>query len=160
LKKIIIAAVAKNRIIGRSNGEMPWHSREDFQHFKKTTLGFPMIMGRKTFESLGSPLKDRLHIILSRNKDYDPGFEEVVILDNLEKAYKYCEDMDAEKVFVIGGGYIFNEAVNTVDEMILSIMDLEAEGDVYFPDFNKDEWEITVKDQRNGFEIIHYVRKK
>ena len=69
MKKIVIAAVAKNGIIGRSNGEMPWHSKPEFQHFKSTTIGFPIIMGRITFESLGNPLKGRLNIVISKSKE-------------------------------------------------------------------------------------------
>jgi dihydrofolate reductase len=159
LRKIIIAAVAKNWVIGRSNGEMPWHSKEDFQHFKKTTLGFTVIMGRKTFESLGMPLKDRLNIVVSNNKNYNPGFEGVKLMGSLKEAYNYCKAGNYEKVFVLGGGYIFKEAVNSVDEMILSHMDFDAVGDVYFPKFNLNDWEITKRDKRNDFEIIYYVRK-
>jgi len=160
LRKIIIAAVAKNWVIGRSNGEMPWHSKEDFQHFKKTTLGSPVIMGRKTFESLGKPLKDRLNIVISRNKNYASGFEDVRLVGSLEEAYSMCESGNYEKVFVLGGGYIFNEAVHSVDEMILSHMDFDAVGDVFFPKFNDAEWEISDRDRRNDFEIIYYVRKR
>ncbi len=75
----LIVAIAQNGVIGKSNGEMSWHVKEEFQHFKKTTMGFPIIMGRKTFETLGKPLKDRLNIVVSRNKSYKTSYEDVVI---------------------------------------------------------------------------------
>jgi dihydrofolate reductase len=116
-------------------------------------------MGRKTFESLGMPLKNRLNIVISNNKNYDPGFDGVKLIGSLNEAYNYCEAGNYEKVFVLGGGFIFKEAVNSVDEMILSHMDFDAVGDVYFPKFNLNDWEITKRDKRNDFEIIYYVRK-
>ena len=91
MKIILIAAVAKNNVIGRSTGEMPWHSKEDFQHFKQTTFGFPIIMGRKSFESLGKPLKGRLNIVLTKNSKLKEKFEEIMIFNSLEQAYEYCE---------------------------------------------------------------------
>lgn len=160
MKIAIIAAVAKNGVIGRSNGEMPWHSKEEFQHFKKTTFGYPLIMGRKTFESLGQPLKGRTNIILSRQENYNPGFEEVLVMRSLQEAYEYCRNKDFEKIFVIGGGYIFPEGMKDADEMIISVMDLEAEGDVFFPEINENTWKITSRDKRNGFEIVRYERRE
>jgi dihydrofolate reductase len=159
LKIIIIAAVAKNRVIGRSTGEMPWHSKEEFQHFKKTTLGHTVIMGRKTFESLNGPLKDRLNIVLTRQNDYKANSQEVKVLDSLEEAYSYCRQKGFEKIFVIGGGYIFPEGMKSADEMIISVMDLNAEGDVFFPEIKESEWKVTSREPRNGFEIVHYERR-
>jgi dihydrofolate reductase len=159
LKIIIIAAVAKNRVIGRSSGEMPWHNKEEFRHFKNTTTGFPVIMGRKTFETTGFPLKDRLNIVLTRQKDYKPVSGEVLVMSSLREAYEFCRGKNYEKIFVIGGGYIFPEAMKDADEMIISVMDLEAEGDVLFPEIKDEEWNIESRDQRNGFEILNYERK-
>jgi len=154
----MIAAVAKNGVIGRSTGEMPWHSKEEFQHFKSTTLGSPVIMGRKTFESLGGALKKRLNIVLTTHNGYDPGNEDVVVLRSLPQAYQYCREKDYEKIFVIGGGEIFREGIKDADGMILSIMDFEAEGDVYFPDIKEDEWIVRNSEKRNEFEIKYYER--
>jgi dihydrofolate reductase len=159
LKIIIIAAVAKNRVIGRSNGEMPWHNKEEFQHFKNTTSGHPVIMGRKTFETPGFPLKNRLNIILTRQKDYVPASSEVKVMDSLSEAYKYCRDAGYEKAFVIGGGFIFPEAMKDADGMIISVMNMEAEGDVYFPVIKEEDWIVTSRDKRNGFEILYYERR-
>lgn len=160
MKKIIIAAVAKNNVVGRSTGEMPWHSQEDFEHFKDTTVGNSIIMGRKTFESLGEPLKGRLNIVLTKNQNLKEKFSELLIFDNLNDAYKFCESNGYEKVFVIGGGQIFEKAIDEVDEMIISYMDFEADGDVFFPKINFTKWNISSRQKRDGFEIVNYIRSK
>jgi len=160
LKIILIAAVAKNNVIGRSTGEMPWHSKEDFQHFKQTTFGFPIIMGRKSFESLGKPLKGRLNIILTKNSKLKEKFEEIMIFNSLEQAYEYCDVANNEKIFVIGGGQIFKQAINNADEMIISHMDFDAKGDVVFPKIDLSKWKISSREKRSEFEIVTYVRKK
>lgn len=160
MKKIIIAAVAKNGVIGRSNGEMPWHSKEEFSHFKNTTFGSPVIMGRKTFESLGSPLKGRLNIVLTSDKELCSKFEDIIVFEKLSEAYAYCENQKNEKIFLIGGGTLFPVFMKDADEMIISIMDFNAEGDIYFPEIDDKIWKISSKNKRNGFEIIYYVRQE
>ena len=159
MRKIIIAAIAKNGVIGRSNGEMPWHSKPEFQHFKSTTLGFPIIMGRKTFESLGSPLKGRLNIVLTKNKELKDRFSDIIVFDEVNEVYSYCEDQKFEKIFLTGGGSLFPLFMKDAGEMIISIMDFDAEGDIYFPKIDDTIWKIESKDQRDGFEIIYYVRQ-
>jgi dihydrofolate reductase len=157
--KTIIAAIAKNNVIGRTTGEMPWYSKEEFEHFRQTTLGFPVIMGRKTFESRGKPLERRLNIVLTKNLRLKQKFVEIVIFNTLEHAYKFCESENNEKIFVIGGGQIFKKAIIDADEMIISHMDFEAEGDVYFPTIDLKKWNITSREQRKDFEILFYMRK-
>jgi dihydrofolate reductase len=159
LKKIIIGAVAKNGVIGKSSGEIPWHSKEEFQHFKSTTLGSPIIMGRITFDTLGKPLKGRLNIIISRNNDLKYDFPEVKIFNSLDTAYTYCEEEKFEKIFVIGGAKIYSQAMESADEMIISIMDFEADGDVLFPKIDENKWGIETREKRNGFEVLFYTRK-
>ncbi|MHB8337900.1 MAG: dihydrofolate reductase [Ignavibacteriaceae bacterium] len=159
MKKIIISAVAQNGVIGKSSGEIPWHSKEEFQHFKNTTSGFPVIMGRKTFDTLGKPLKNRLNIVLTRNKKLILAFTEIVIFDSLHSAYKYCESKDYEKIFVIGGTDIYKQAMNTADELLISYMKFNAEGDVFFPEIDLKIWEVKRIDGRNEFDIYTYVRK-
>jgi dihydrofolate reductase len=155
----IIVAIAKNGVIGKADGQMSWHVKEEFQHFKNTTLGFPIIMGRKTFETLGKPLKDRLNIVVSRNKNYKTNYDDVLIKSSIDDAVDYCKTIDAEKVFIIGGGEIYKQAVLFVDEMIITFMKFEAEGKVKFPQINKDEWHITKIKDHELFEIFKYVRK-
>ena len=158
MRIVIISAVAKNGVIGRSNGEMPWHSKEEFAHFKSTTLGHPIIMGRKTFDALGKPLKGRLNIVLTKS-GFDPGFDDVKVLPGLKEAYFLCENENYKTAFVIGGGQIYKQAMESADEMLISIMNFEAEGDVYFPDIDEKVWTIESRDKRNEFEILKYVRK-
>jgi dihydrofolate reductase len=157
MKKIIIAAVAKNGVIGRSSGEMPWYSKEEFAHFKKTTQGFVVIMGRKTFESLGKRLSKRLNIVLTRNKEIQN--KNVVAFPSLTAAYEFCESKKYEKVFVIGGGDVFKKAITEAEEMIISHMKFEAVGEISFPKINLKKWEIISRDDRKDFEIITYIRK-
>jgi len=128
VKKIVIAAIAKNGVIGRSNGEMPWHSKEEFQHFKNTTLGSPVVMGRITFETLGTPLPGRLNIVLTSNKDLKDKFDEIEVFEKINDAYEYCEKGNFEKIFLIGGGSLFPMFINDADEMIISVMDFNAKG--------------------------------
>jgi dihydrofolate reductase len=160
LKKIIIAAVAKNGVIGRSNGEMPWHSKTEFQHFKTTTLGSPIIMGRKTFDTLGGPLKGRLNIIITHNKELKLKFKDIITFDNVPEAYLFCENKKYEKIFLIGGGSLFPQFIKDADEMIISIMDLNAVGDIYFPEIDRNVWTIKSTDKRSEFKIIYYVKKE
>lgn len=160
MKKIIIAAVAGNGVIGRSSGEMPWHSKTEFQHFKSTTVGSPVIMGRKSFESLGSPLKNRLNIVLTKNnKELKFRFPDIIVFDKLNEVYSYCENQHFEKIFLIGGGSLFPVFMKDADEMIISIMDFNADGDIYFPEIDDNIWKINSRDKREGFEILYYVRQ-
>lgn len=157
--KIIIVAISKNNVIGRSTGEMPWHSKVEFQHFKKTTLSSPIIMGRKTFESLGKPLEQRLNIVLTKNSELKKKFNEIMIFSSLTNALDYCESEDYEKTFIIGGGQIFARAIDTADQMIISHMDFNAQGDVFFPSIDFRKWDIISRDKREDFEIVTYKRK-
>lgn len=159
MKIIIIVAIAENNVIGRANGEMPWHISEDFQHFKKTTMGFPIVMGRKSFESLGKPLKGRENIVVTRNKNLNYDYEGIRIFHSLDDALKYCKSLNTEKTFITGGGEIYRQSIDIADEMIISYMKFDAEGEVEFPHFKKGEWNIVDRDKREQFEIVYYMRK-
>ena len=159
MKVIIIAAIAKNGVIGRVNGEMPWNIKEEFQHFKQTTLRLPIIMGRKTFETLGKPLKGRENIIVTRNENLSFAFADIKIFHSLEESLSYCWKKHYEKAFIIGGGEIYRQALPLADEMILSFMKFEAEGEVLFPEIRSDTWQKVSSEDRERFEIIKYIRK-
>lgn len=159
MRIIIIAAIAQNGVIGNANGEMPWHVKEEFQHFKKTTLGSAVIMGRKTFETLGKPLKGRENIIITRNKHFKVDFDETKLCHSLEEALNYCESKKYEKAFIIGGGEIYRQALIIANEMILSFMKFEAEGEVKFPEIKNNIWHLVSSEDREQFEIRMYVRK-
>jgi len=160
LKIIIISAVARNGVIGRSNGEMPWHDKEEFKHFKETTLGFPIIMGRITFETLGKPLKNRLNVIITNQLDYSLPYENVEIFRSLTDAIESVTKLNPEKIFIIGGGEVYRQAIGFADEMVISIMKFDAEGDVYFPEIDKAVWKEISREERDQFDIITYVRNK
>lgn len=159
MRIIIIAAIAQNGVIGKANGEMPWHVKEEFQHFKQTTLSSPVIMGRKTFETLGKPLKGRENIIITRNENFKVDFEETTICHSLDEAISYCHSKDCEKIFIIGGGNIYHQAIPIANEMILSFMKFEAVGEVKFPEIKNDIWKLVSTEYREQFEIRKYVKK-
>lgn len=159
MEKIIIAAQSKNGIIGRQ-GSIPWHIKEELQHFKSATMGFPVIMGRKTFQSIRKPLKGRLNVIITRDKNYQTEFIEVKTVNDLESALELCEKEKAEKVFIIGGGEIYNQSINISDILLLSIMKFETEGDTYFPEIDPALWEKVSEDDHELFTVVKYIRKR
>ena len=158
MEKIIIAAMARNGVIGRNN-KMPWHIPEELRFFKQTTMGHPMIMGRKTFDSLGAPLPGRRHLVLSRRADYAPDGAETVA--SLDKAFALCAG--AEKVFIIGGAQIFHLALPLVDTLLLTLLDREVDGDVFFPRFSAEEFVLVEEHRHEGgsepFTIATYRRQ-
>jgi dihydrofolate reductase len=160
LKIIIISAIAQNGVIGRSNGEMPWHVKEEFQHFKQTTLGFPILMGRKTFETLGKPLKGRENILITRDENYSSDFEEVKIIHSLSEGIEYCKITSPEKIFIIGGGEVYKQAIEIADQLIISNMKFDAEGEINFPEISENDWEEEYREDREKFEIVKYTRKR
>ena len=160
MKIIIISAVAQNGVIGRLNGEMPWHVKEEFQHFKETTIGFPILMGRKTFETLGKPLNGRENILITRDENYKCNFEEVIIVHSLNEGIEHCKITSPEKIFIIGGGEIYKQAINIADELIISYMKFNAEGEINFPEISENVWKINSRDDIEKFEIVKYSRKR
>jgi|WetSurMetagenome_2_1015567.scaffolds.fasta_scaffold134234_2 dihydrofolate reductase len=159
MNKIIIAAVAKNRIIGKA-GIIPWYSSNELRHFKETTVGYPLIMGRKTFESLKKPLQSRINIVISTKPNLGVVTENVKFFNGLEKAYQYCtNELKSGKVFIIGGGEIFDQTIVDADEMIISLMNFEVEGDVYFPEIDFESWVENSRKIYDDFDVIIYKRK-
>ncbi|GIV46262.1 MAG: hypothetical protein KatS3mg036_1080 [Ignavibacterium sp.] len=137
---------------------MSWHVSEEFKHFKNTTKGFPVLMGRKTFETLGNPLKERLNIVLTRNPEYKTQFDDVLIFSSLDEAINFCREKKFEKIFIIGGAEIYKIAIPIVDEMIISRMKFTAEGDVYFPEFDESNWKKEKIMDKELFEVYLYRR--
>lgn len=128
----MIAAMANNRVIGLDN-KMPWHLPADLQHFKKVTTGKPVIMGRKTFESIGRPLPGRRNIIITRNSEYTAQGIEVVTTP--DAALELVAT--AEEVMIIGGGNIYEQFLPKAERLYLTFIDLDVKGDTQFPDYNK-----------------------
>ena len=127
---ILIAAMAANRVIGRDN-IIPWDIPGEQARFKEITMGHPMIMGRKTYQSIGRPLPGRRNIVVTRNRNFEAGGCEVV--HSFEQGLTACKG--EEKVFLIGGGQLYRSGLEHADTLILTVLDREVEGDAYFPDF-------------------------
>jgi len=153
MKKIIIAAVSENFVIGK-NGTIPWHNKEEITHFRKTTIGFPVIMGRKTWQSIGKPLEDRINIVITHNVQEYP---DILAFDSLSNAINYCEEK-FDKVFIIGGESIFKQSISFADEIILSKMKFIVDGDVYFPEIELNKWKLNSVKEFTDFTVHHYIR--
>ncbi len=126
---ILIAAMAANRVIGRDN-TIPWHLPGDLARFRTTTMGHPLIMGRRTFESIGRPLPGRSNIVLSRDRDLIlPG---CLVVHSLDQALEACRGRD--RAFIIGGEQLYRDALPLADEIILTVLEREVEGDTFFPE--------------------------
>ena len=131
----MIAAMAKGRVIGLDN-KMPWHLPADLQFFKKTTLGSPIIMGRKTYDSIGRPLPGRLNIVLSRDKKLS--IEGCSVVHSLEQALQTAKG--ADEVFITGGAHLYNKFLADADRLYLTLIDEDFEGDTFFPDYTQYQW--------------------
>lgn len=157
MKKIFIAAISENNVIGK-NGILPWKSKEEMIVFKQLTMNNPVIMGRKTYDSLKGVLKGRTNLILSHSADERNGKKEVKFFNSFSSVYKFCEKKNYEKVFIIGGGEVFKEEINNVDEMFISIMKGNFEGDVFFPEINENIWHINMFVYYSDFVLHKYIR--
>jgi dihydrofolate reductase len=133
----LLVACARNGVIGRGN-TLPWHLPEDLQHFKATTLGHPIVMGRRTFESIGRPLPGRRTIVVSRDPAWaHPGCERA---GSLDEAIALCAA--AQEVFVVGGAQIYAEALPLADQLLVTDIELEVEGDAFFPPIDAADWRL------------------
>jgi len=137
----MIAAVARNGVIG-ADGGMPWHIPSDFRHFKRTTMGKPMVMGRKQFESVGRPLPGRTNIVVTRQPGYQP--EGVVVISDLDAAIDHASTIatadGAAEVMIVGGGEIYRQAMERADVLYISHVGMDADGDVSFPPIDPETW--------------------
>jgi len=156
LEIILIAAVSQNDVIG-NKGKIPWYSKEELNHFKDTTYGYPIIMGRKTFESLNQILSNRINIVLTKNKIFN--HQGTIGFNSFPDALKFCSNLNYEKVFIIGGGEVYKEAIEIADKLIISKMNFESDGDVFFPQIKNELWkEISIKRYKD-FVVHYYIRK-
>jgi dihydrofolate reductase len=158
----LIWAMDENRVIGLHN-QLPWRLPEDLKFFKRVTMGHPIAMGRKTYESIGKPLPGRENIVITRDESFLP--EGCVIMNSMEEFFEYTAQMDDE-VFVIGGAEIFKEIMPKADKLYLTMIHEQFEGDTYFPVFDIDKWQLEtrekgIKDEKNpyDYEFLIYKRK-
>ncbi|TFF74301.1 type 3 dihydrofolate reductase [Aeromonas taiwanensis] len=134
----MIAAMAHDRVIGLDN-QMPWHMPADLAHFKRVTLGKPVLMGRKTFESIGRPLPGRRNLVISRNPAYQA--EGVEVIDSVEAALALLGE-GVDELMVIGGGHLYGQLMPRADRLYLTRIDLAVAGDTRFPAFDDEQWRL------------------
>ncbi|ASJ97812.1 MULTISPECIES: type 3 dihydrofolate reductase [Shewanella] len=159
MKIAMIAAMANNRVIGKDN-QMPWHLPEDLRHFKQMTLGKPVVMGRKTFESIGRPLPGRHNIVVSRQADLV--IEGVTCVTSFEQAKEVVKGCD--ELVVIGGGQLYAELLPQADILYLTEINLDVAGDTHFPEWDDGSWRLLqseshINDKGLEYRFINLVKK-
>ena len=150
----IIAAIGKNNELGKDN-QLLWHLPEDLKYFKKMTLEHPIIMGRKTYESIGKPLPNRTNIVVSRKEDW---FEEgILIVPSIKDAIKHAKKIN-EQIFIIGGGNIYEQTIDLADCLKIPQVDFQTEADAFFPKIDENIWQKTdeihhPKDEKHAYDF-------
>jgi len=157
----LLVAMDKNQLIGKDN-DLPWRLPADLAYFKKVTMGHPIIMGRKTYDSIGRPLPGRENIIVTRDTSYKA--EGCKVIHSIEEIVKMNQQTDQE-LFVIGGAEIFKEILPHSDRLYITEINEEFEGDTYFPAFNKTEWTVIseekgIKDEKNPYDYTFLVYER
>ena len=163
MQKNIIVAIADNNSIGKNN-ELLWHISDDLRFFKRQTLGWPVIMGRKTFESIGRALPGRVNIVISRG--FTTG-EEVAVVGSLEDAFQLAESTNLEKCYVMGGGQIYAQALEFADRLVVThVHTVIEDADTFFPQIDPSVWAVEQRselftDESSGytFEFVEYLRR-
>ena len=140
----IIVAMGKNRVIGK-DGMLPWHISSDLKNFKKITMGKPVLMGRKTYESIGRPLPGRENIVLTKNKNY---FAEGCIVKNtIDEVFLYCQKVP--ELMIMGGAALYEQTLYKAKRLYITEVNATTDGDVFFPEFDRNQW---LEISRNSFE--------
>ena len=149
----LIAAVARNGVIGLDGG-MPWHLPEELRHFKAMTMGHPLVMGRRTFDSIGRPLPGRRTVVVTR----DPSWQHA----GVETAHSFAEAISlagpADEVYVAGGSQVYAEAIPFAHRLVLTEVDAEPEGDTWFPEWDREEWREVTREPHDGWSHVVYER--
>lgn len=145
----IICAIAENRAIGKNN-QLLWHIKKDFKFFKDKTLGHVLLMGQKTYESIGKPLPGRTTVVISNNPDFNP--KDIIVSRSLEEGIKKSIEIEKDEIFICGGGSVYAQTINLADKLYLTVIEGEFEGDVFFPDYSEFKNIISVKeDSEEGY---------
>lgn len=162
MEKSIIVAISDNNAIGRDNALL-WHIKEDLRFFRRTTLGCPVIMGRKTYESIGRPLPQRINIMISRGSTAPDG---MALVHSLEEAFELAQATNLERCFVMGGGQIYAQALDCVDKLYVThVHTVIEDADTFFPAIDPSIWQVEdrsemLHDEESGFdfEFVTYVK--
>ena len=167
MKISLIAALGKNRVIGKDN-DLIWHLPADMKFFKETTIGHFVLMGRKNYESIPEkyrPLADRTNLIITRDTTYEA--EGSHVFHSIDDALKFARSQNVEELFIIGGANIYAQLIDEADQLYITHIDGEFEGDVFFPEIDMEKWEIISKkdrslDERNPYNMSFctYIRKE
>lgn len=157
----IIAAIGKNNELGKDN-QLLWHLPNDLKHFKNLTIEHPIIMGRKTYESLGKPLPNRTNIVVSRRENW---FEEgILIVPSLKEAIKHAKKIN-ENIYIIGGENIYEQTIDLADRMEITQVDCSTEADAFFPKIDEKIWKKTneichLKDEKHDYDYCFQTWEK
>jgi dihydrofolate reductase len=159
MKLTLVAAVAKNRVIGSHNA-LPWYIPEDLKHFKQVTMGKPVLMGRNTFDSvmnkIKTPLPGRTNVVMTHHIDWKAP-SGVLVYHSIEEALNALKD--EPEVMVIGGGQVFAEMIDKADKLILTEVHKDVDGDVLFPEVDKNIWKEISREDHEEFSFVEYARK-
>jgi dihydrofolate reductase len=151
----LVAAYADNRVIG-DHGRIPWHLSEDFAHFKATTMGGVLVMGRATYDSIGRPLPGRTTIVVTRNRDWSA--DGVLVSHSLPDALDLAARQRGE-AYAVGGAQIYEQALPLATHQVLTEVHLSPDGDTFYPAFDLDEWVETKREPRDGFTWVWWERR-
>lgn len=151
---VLVAAVAENGVIG-AGGDIPWRIPEDFAHFKRTTLGHTLLMGRATYDSIGRPLPGRTTVVLTRDRDWS--VDGVLVAHDLDAAMALADGLDGD-LMVAGGAQVYRDALPHADEQVLTEVHRSPEGDTFYPAFDPAAWQETSREAHDGFDIVRLRR--
>jgi dihydrofolate reductase len=153
----LIAAVAENGVIGRG-GQLPWHLSADLRRFKRLTMGHAILMGRRTWESIGRPLPGRTSIVISRQADYQPGHDGVLVATNLDEALSQARKFasDSDEAFIIGGARIYEMSSPRADRLLVTRVHASVEGDTLFPQVDWTQWRLASEERHEADEDNEY----
>ncbi|GGO75295.1 dihydrofolate reductase [Nocardioides deserti] len=151
---VLVAAVADNGVIG-AGGDIPWRIPEDFAHFKRTTLGHTLLMGRATYDSIGRPLPGRTTVVLTRDREWS--VDGVLVAHDLDEAFALADGLDGD-LMVAGGAQVYRDALPHADEQVLTEVRRSPDGDTFYPAFDRAAWEETSREVHDGFDIVRLRR--
>lgn len=148
----IICAIAENRAIGKNN-QLLWHIPEDFKHFKNITSGHAILMGQKTYESIGKPLPNRTTIVLTNDPEFK--VDGVVVAKTLDEAFEKAREIEKEEVFICGGGSVYAQTIGLADKLYLTVVEGNMEADTFFPEYG--EFKNVVSERKGSDENFNYT---
>jgi dihydrofolate reductase len=158
MKIALIVAMSEDGTIG-DKGNVPWHISDDLKRFKRLTMGHPVIMGRKTYESIGKPLPGRSNIVLTRKADFRTPAE-VLRFGNIEAVLDHCRQQQEALVFVIGGAEVYRLSLPLADQLFVTEVHRRVDGDTKFPDYDRSQWTESAREDGPGYSFVEYARRR